>query len=489
MTVAVIGAGVTGLTFTHYYDDAEVFETRQRPGGVIRSERMDGRVLEYGPQRTRLTPAVEEVVDQLGVRDEIVWGADLPIQVYSEGELSVAPRSARELIGTDLLTPVGKARMLLEPVVSLYDRLTDSKSSDEKPSPSGYDRSASGPLTSVDGCSESDGSTGLESGSSGGGSGFDSSGGGSESISSDSGGPIFGPSVYGFFAKRFGEEASRKLFSPLYAGIYASDPKQMPAEHSLFQLMSSKGISRKDSLLKKLVEKRLADRETPPAVSFDGGMETITDSLYTSNQGSVHLGTPVSSIAETTDGVIVKTERGKEEFEAAVLTVPAYAAAELLEDDGRYSNTARILRNLRYNSLAYVHLHSDVDLGSMGFQIAYPENHRYLTMGVTANHSFLGRENLYTSFLGGMNHPGLLERDDEEIGKAAAEEFREFTGEEPNVIDVTGLPDAIPAYDSSWTRISGIDLPDGVYIAANYVGRPGVPSRIREARRLSLELS
>ncbi|MFU8868401.1 protoporphyrinogen oxidase [Natronococcus sp.] len=121
MKVGVVGAGISGLALVHSLADRDVdvvgFEAREEPGGVVRSRRVGDRVLELGPQRLRLTPGLESMVDELGLRDRLEFGDDdQPIYVYHDGELKVAPLSVREALTTDLLTPTGKLRMLLEPL-------------------------------------------------------------------------------------------------------------------------------------------------------------------------------------------------------------------------------------------------------------------------------------------------------------------------------------------------------------------------------------
>ncbi|MFW5928822.1 MAG: protoporphyrinogen oxidase, partial [Halobacteriota archaeon] len=119
--VAVVGAGITGLALVHELRrrevDAVAFDSSDLPGGVIRTERVDGHTLDLGPQRTRLTPGVEQLVDELGIHDEL-REARTPqrIYVYADGRRRVVPLSLRQAVTTDLLTTPAKLRMLLEPL-------------------------------------------------------------------------------------------------------------------------------------------------------------------------------------------------------------------------------------------------------------------------------------------------------------------------------------------------------------------------------------
>lgn len=120
--VAVVGGGVTGLTLGHELAtldrDVLVLEAEERPGGVIRTRRgPGGRVLELGPQRTRLTGAVAELVAELGLEEEVVTAPpDCPLWIYREGRLRRAPLGPMDLLRTELLSPAGKLRLLAEPL-------------------------------------------------------------------------------------------------------------------------------------------------------------------------------------------------------------------------------------------------------------------------------------------------------------------------------------------------------------------------------------
>lgn len=119
--VAVVGAGITGLALRRELAgrgiDALVLEASDRAGGVIRSPRTDGRVLEMGPQRTRLVDPVRRLVEELELEDRLLLADDdLPLHVYADGRLRQVPMSLGAFFTTDLFSWRGRARMLLEPL-------------------------------------------------------------------------------------------------------------------------------------------------------------------------------------------------------------------------------------------------------------------------------------------------------------------------------------------------------------------------------------
>jgi oxygen-dependent protoporphyrinogen oxidase len=414
MTVGIVGAGITGLALTHYLRergvDAVTFEASAEPGGVIRSTTVDGRVLEHGPQRTRLTPEIEALIEACGIEGDVrTADTDLPLYVYADGRLRQVPFSPREFLRTDLLSTRGKLRMLAEP-------LTDGARDDE---------------TAAD-----------------------------------------------YFVRKFGREAYHNVIEPLFGGIYGSDPAEMPGKYALRTVSR---MERSGSLVRAAVRRRLEGKDRQPPVSFDDGMAQLPRALYERNADRVELATPVDGIAPDGDGYRLDTADGSRVVDRVVLTARADVTAGLLAEVDPES--ARALRRLYYNPLAYVHLVSDADPAGYGYQVRHDESLR--TLGVTWNASLFDRDGVYTCFLGGMGDPGLVDRPEEELGRIAREEFESVVGAAAEAVNVTRHRRGIPAYDGSWTAMESVDLPDGIDLATNYAGRMGVPARVREAKRLA----
>lgn len=119
--IGVVGAGLTGLALARELDRLGVpfvvLEAEDRPGGVIRSGRVEGRVLEWGPQRARRTASFDALIDELGLADRLVEApSGLPLYVYADGRLREVPFSPAAFVTTDLLDPRAKVRVLLEPL-------------------------------------------------------------------------------------------------------------------------------------------------------------------------------------------------------------------------------------------------------------------------------------------------------------------------------------------------------------------------------------
>jgi len=117
---AVVGGGITGLAATQFLAergvDATTFEAADQPGGVIQSRTVEGRVVEIGPQRLRLTPGVADLVEAVGLDDATIEAAEAPLYVYADGRLREAPLDVAAFLRTDLLSWPGKLRLLAEPL-------------------------------------------------------------------------------------------------------------------------------------------------------------------------------------------------------------------------------------------------------------------------------------------------------------------------------------------------------------------------------------
>jgi oxygen-dependent protoporphyrinogen oxidase len=118
--ILIVGAGVTGLSLSVFLDELgvehQLIEGASAPGGVIWSTEVEGRVLDHGPQRTRVTPEVGRLIALLGLEERTVAvPRTLPLFVVRGGQLRRVPFTAGELVRTDLLSLTGKMRLLLEP--------------------------------------------------------------------------------------------------------------------------------------------------------------------------------------------------------------------------------------------------------------------------------------------------------------------------------------------------------------------------------------
>lgn len=419
MRVGIVGAGITGLALTHALAergvDSVTYEASDDVGGVIDSRVVDGRVLEVGPQRLRLTDPLADLVDAVDLREDLVEADDsLPLYVYADGDLRLVPRSFAAFLRTDLLSWRGKLRVLGEP-------LTADADPDER--------------------------------------------------------------VAELFTRKFGREAYENLVAPILGGTFGSDPAAMPAKYALEGVLQVEQC--RGNLLVPAAERLLGSSETPPPASFTDGLQQLPRALAAAHVDRVRLDTPVETVRDAGDEVVVESADGDtERFDHVVVTTPASETAALLRETAPTSADA--LDRLTYNPLVLVHLRSDVDATGFGYQVRREEPLR--TLGVSWNASLFDRDGVYTAFFGGMDDHEILEKDAADIGRIATREFEQVMGPDAadaEVLHVEKLPDAFPAYDTSWRALDDVDLPAGIHLATNYTARMGIPSRVREANGLA----
>lgn len=297
------------------------------------------------------------------------------------------------------------------------------------------------------------------------------------------GGAKEGETVEKYLTRKFGAEASRRFLGPLYSGLYGTDADEMLYKYSLGRALENAGVGR--SVLLWVLARILKGRETPPICTFEEGLGRIPHALYEDHADSVRLNTPVHEVVRSDisgNGYGIVTDDGTTEVDDVVLTTPAETTGELLEKIDPDSSEA--MRSLRYNPIGMVFLDSGFDGEGVG--ALAPEDLRI--SGVTWNASFLDRERVFTCYIDGGSYPGMEEATDSTLGKVASEEFERMTGASAEPIHVHRWEPGMPAYDGSWTATEEIDLPSDVYLCSNFVERPGIPGRIRHARRIASEI-
>ncbi|MFD2157663.1 protoporphyrinogen oxidase [Rubritalea tangerina] len=288
--VAIIGAGISGLSAAYYLQQAGhsavIFENGKRIGGAIQTSLKDGYLCEHGPNSLmvndqRIADLIEAA--QLGPEVLVANKAANKRFIVHEGKLQALPSSPLSLLSTKLFSFKAKSRLLKEPFMA--KRAADA---------------------------------------------------GSESFAD-------------FIRRRFGPEILDKAAGPFVSGIYAGDPNRLSTRHafpSLFELEQNHG-----SILKGLIKSkreikkgkgnphRLAKREI---ISFKEGMEALPKGIATLlEDGTLFLETKLGGISFNK-----KTQRwhidwkgkngtiGQGSFSDVILTTPAHKLEDLpLEDE------------------------------------------------------------------------------------------------------------------------------------------------------------
>ena len=304
MRVAVVGGGIAGLAAARRLEalipDVEIVlvERTERLGGKVVTERLDGFVIEAGPDSflSRKERGVG-LCEELGLRDDLVGRRPENARSYvrrgfelhplPEGLTGMIPTNLDALATSTLLSPEGRERLAAE--VQL------------PPAPSGGDES-----------------------------------------------------VAAFVSRRLGREAYERLVEPLLTGIYGGDGEQLSLDATFPNL---RRLEQEHGSVIAGLRAQSAERASPPPfVTLRSGMETLVATIAAGlGRTRCVTGRRVVSVKRVGGGFVVEVA-GDQTLEAdgAVIAAPAFAASTIL--GGLDMELAELLAGIPYASSAIVTL-------------------------------------------------------------------------------------------------------------------------------------
>jgi oxygen-dependent protoporphyrinogen oxidase len=118
--VVVVGAGVSGLATATFLGDVhcKVLEAGEMPGGNVRTDYVDGRVIDRAANGwLDSEPAMDRMLALLGLSEQALPASDRSAirWVYADGKMHAVPLSPPALLRTRLIPWWAKLRLLLEP--------------------------------------------------------------------------------------------------------------------------------------------------------------------------------------------------------------------------------------------------------------------------------------------------------------------------------------------------------------------------------------
>jgi oxygen-dependent protoporphyrinogen oxidase len=422
----IVGGGIAGLSAAHRAVeltrergqalDLTLLEARERLGGTIASERVDGFLVEAGPDSfLSEKPWALALCGRLGVEDRLVRTDDRfrKVFVWYRGRLHplpdgfqlLAPTAMLPFATSSLFSLPGKLRMALDLVL-----------------PRG--------------------------------------GGDDESLGA-------------FVRRRLGAEALERVAQPLVAGIYTADPDDLSLTATMPRFIE---LERKERSV--ILGLRRALRRAPlPGtsgarwslfVTFAGGMEEFVTALAARLPvGAVALKQRVSGLGRTGARWRVTTAEGVcVEADRVILATESHATARLT----RYVDPAlaTLLEEIPYASAATVSLgyrRADVPHALDGFGFVVPRSEgKALLAGTFSSVKYPGRAPeghvLIRGFLGGMLNAGMLAEDDEALVTRARQELRAALGiaAAPVLTRLHRWPASMPQYRvGHLTRVETIE--------------------------------
>ncbi|GIW86521.1 MAG: protoporphyrinogen oxidase [Isosphaeraceae bacterium] len=455
--VVVVGGGLSGLATAYRLSAVGglrsavvVLEAKDRAGGAIWTERVEGFVLEGGADSFITTkPWAVELCRELGLGDELMGTQPAHRRSFvvrgqrlvpvPEGFVLMAPTRLLPVLASPILSWRGKVRLLLD---LIWPRRGDEQ--------------------------------------------------GDESLAS-------------FARRRLGREVLERLVQPLVGGIYTADPNELSVAATLPQFVEME--RRHGSLIRaawrqarigSAVEGESSGARYGLFLTLRGGMETLPRALAARlPEGAMRLSTPVRRVewVERLGRWVVELFDGGEiEASAVVLATEAHAAARLV--DGYDPVLAQRLREIPYASSIVVNLAYARDavahpLDGFGVVVPAVEGRSILAVSFTsvkfADRAPAGTV-LMRVFVGGAMQPALFDLDDDQVEQLVRRELAELIGArgEPLLVRVARHRRSMPQYTVGHAaRVAAIRdrlrAHPGLFVTGNAFDGVGVPDCIRSA--------
>jgi oxygen-dependent protoporphyrinogen oxidase len=445
--LVIVGGGISGLAAAHAAHqrgaDFLLLEGGPRWGGVIRSEAVDGFLLEGGPDAILAQkPEGLALCRALGLGERLVPTNPHQRAVYvlhrgrleplPEGLLLAVPTRVWPFLRSRLFSWGGKLRMGLDVLLPARRARGD------------------------------------------------------ESIAS-------------FLRRRFGAEAVERLGEPLLAGIHAGDPERLSIACTFPRFVELE--QRYGSLVRGMRKAPRAPAGQAASAGFyslRGGLGELVDALVRALPGERLLrDTPLAALERDPDGFVLQLESGAAwRARQVIVAVPAHRAARLLA--GLLPATAARLDAIPFASSATVLLgfkRADVSHPLDGYGMVIPAGEGLrLAAASFLSTKFPGRapegQVLLRGFLGGVRDPQVLTLDDAALVELVRRELGPVLGlrGEPTLTRVYRWPKGTPQMEvghqermaESERELAGIP---GLFLIGSGLRGTGLPDCVADAAR------
>lgn len=420
-----------------------LFESSPRFGGVIATDRVDGCLVEAGPD-SFLTekPWAAELCAKIGLGDQLIGSNDSARKTYiaAKGKLISMPDGLMFMVPTKIMPTV------LSPLFSLRTKI---RMAAEWFYP---------PRKGAEGEDET---------------------------------------VAEMVQRHYGAEMVELLADPLLSGVYGGEASDLSVRAVLprFAAMESKHGSLGRGMVK--ARKKMYAPEQAPArpvfSSLKEGMQQMVDALIPRlDARALKKSAVVQSVIRQDNGWTVCAGYQTDHFDAVIIAIPAHAAAEVLQTADE--NLSRNLGEIQYSSSVTVTLGYDEKVRAslppgFGFLVPRSEGRRMLAATFVHN-KFLYRapanRALIRCFLGGSRDEQILQGSEQEILQIVRNDLQQILAldTEPLFASVYKWRSAMAQYSIGHIeRVQRIEslrqqLP-GLALAGNGYNGIGVPDCVR----------
>jgi len=448
--VIIVGGGIAGLSCAWRLHAAgvpvEVLEAEKQAGGNVRSEVLDGFLLERGPHT--FMPSADEIFTlalEAGLESELVASRPAAKKrfIVRDGRLFPVFTGPGSFLTSRLLSFRGKWKLLGEPFRTK-----------QRGDP---------------------GDTAAE-----------------------------------FFKRRFGPEAARVLAGAFISGVYAGDPQTLsaPAAFPLFWRFEQESGSMIRGALR-LRKQRKAERKAqgiskvkrPKGLfSFNRGLGQLSDAIAAKLGESCRTDACVREVSREGADFVVKTDSGLHRASRLVLAVPPQVAGRLLR--GVSPTLADLVGLIPMAPIAVVYMGYRERAAEVpdGFGFLAPRGEGVRTLGVLfPSRLFEGRApdggDLLTGFIGGALDHEALSLDDEALLSIVSEDLERLTGfsRKPSFLKVERHAQAIPQFTMghlermTMIRSQLKDVP-GLFLAGNYLRGVGMKDAVGSGFEVAAEI-
>jgi len=450
--IAIIGGGISGLSAAFALEEHRragaleyvVFESGPRLGGVLVTERVDGCLVEAGPD-SFLTekPWASELCREIGLGDQLIGSNDADRKTYIlvKGKLVVMPD------GLMFMVPTKIAPTVLSALFSARTKLRMAREWFHPPRKADADET-----------------------------------------------------VASFVERHYGSEMVERLADPLLSGVYGGEAGDLSVRAVLprFAEMEAKYGSLSRAMLagRKQMNSAAKGPARPLFTSLKDGMQQMVDAVVSRLfQSALRPGALVQSVQPQSSGWVVSAGYASDYFDAVILATPAQAAAGLVQSAS--SRLASELAGIQYTSSVTVNLSYGRSVRSSlppGFGFLIPRSEgRHMLAATFVHNKFPHRapedRALLRCFIGGARNEQVLQSSDEEIVRIVRKELRQIIGltADPQFTRIYRWKGAMAQYGvGHLERLQRIEdllqsLP-GLALAGNGYRGIGVPDCIRSGK-------